>query len=76
MAVIDRIIRIGEGRERRRLEKVVTLTNDEFDAWMATQKPLYAQLFEQKTDSAAVAKPAMDSAVKQPVPNAQMKTRN
>ncbi|MCR6712751.1 MAG: preprotein translocase subunit SecA [Demequina sp.] len=27
MAVIDRIIRIGEGRERRRLEKVVTLTN-------------------------------------------------
>jgi len=27
VAVIDRIIRIGEGRERRRLEKVVTLTN-------------------------------------------------
>ena len=27
MAVIDRIIRIGEGRERRRLEKIVTLTN-------------------------------------------------
>ena len=27
MAVLDRIIRIGEGREIRRLEKVVTLTN-------------------------------------------------
>ena len=27
MAVIDRIIRIGEGRELRRLERVVTLTN-------------------------------------------------
>ncbi|MGC4173835.1 preprotein translocase subunit SecA [Demequina sp.] len=33
MAVIDRIIRIGEGRERRRLEKVVALTNSLEDVY-------------------------------------------
>ena len=33
MAVLDRIIRIGEGREIRRLEKVVTLTNSLEDVY-------------------------------------------
>lgn len=65
----------GQGHTKMR-GTIIVETQAEFDAWMATQKPLYAQLFEQKTDSVG-AKPAMDSAVtKQPVPNAQMKTRN
>ena len=33
MAVIDRIIRMGEGRERRRLEKIVALTNSLEDVY-------------------------------------------